>query len=738
MNWLTARELAGLPGMTTSERFTRDKLIRLGVPSRPRTGRVGGGLEYDCSALPAETRQALAINKVAQAGTTALALAEPAPVQSFAPPEKPLPDQLAPVPSRKPPSQADKSVADARVQLVNLVLELEPVHGVKRACAVLALQLASGQASADLQATARAANQRARGDMVSARTLERWLSQYRATGWWGLLPVAVEVAPVQEVEKDVAAVLGLFHSRDARFRKLTGAAKEVTRQLGRDFDTWTALYGRARRTLAKVDNVTLIKSRHSGAERAALLPYRRRDTTMLKPLDVWLIDGHTFKAKVRHPDHGAPFAPELTMVLDAHTRMICGWSVALSENVFAVGDALRHAIGQHGVPAVVYTDNGPGETAKPMDCPIHGFMARLGIDHRTGLPGHPQGHGLIERSWQTHAINCARTFGSYQGRDVDSGTFRKAAAELAKEQRAVRRAEETGEVVQLNTKAPSWQQFIDGVVKMVQEYNTQHRHRKLPKREDGKRMTPAEAWAASFDAELQHRPSELELRMLFMPAVVRTAKRGQVTFFNQHYQAPELMGMNVADREVSVRYDIHNPNFVLIYTLDGEYVCEAKWDANRIDYFPKPVIEMAREKRVKAAVKRREQQIDTALRELPGTHTASAPLSLLTPGMDNVLVPTVPTVEALAPAFQDVEPKVKAAAAAPSRPFFDALSERYEWLMRHQDQWNSEDSAWLSQYVASDDYEGLADYYAGRGLAWSETGEKPGFKSAQVSGASNT
>ena len=160
----------------------------------------------------------------------------------------------------------------------------------------------------------------------------------------------------------------------------------MTRSLGRPFDDWRALYGRARRALQKVDNVTLIKARHSGSARAARLPFKRRDTSMLRPLDVWLIDGHTFKAKVRHPDHGAPFAPELTIVMDAATRLICGWSVALAENVFAVGDALRHAIGQYGVPAIVYTDNGAGETARAMDCPVDGFMTRLGIEHRTGIP----------------------------------------------------------------------------------------------------------------------------------------------------------------------------------------------------------------------------------------------------------------------------------------------------------------------------------------------------------------
>ncbi len=65
---------------------------------------------------------------------------------------------------------------------------------------------------------------------------------------------------------------------------------------------------------------------------------------------------------VRHPEHGAPFAPEVTLVIDAASRMVTGWSVALSENQIAVGDALRHAVGNCGVPAVVYSDNGAGET----------------------------------------------------------------------------------------------------------------------------------------------------------------------------------------------------------------------------------------------------------------------------------------------------------------------------------------------------------------------------------------
>jgi len=733
--WLNPAQLAGLPGLPTSQKCIREWLHKHAIPSRPRQAK-GGGLEYDCAALPAKTRAAIAARTIARASTTALAQVDPAPVVSFAPPEKPLPAPLAPMPepTRRPPSLNDKATADARMLLVNMVLDLEPLHGIKRACNLVALQLASGQASADLQATARKANQRARADQVSARTLERYLGIYRAEGWWGLLPAPAPEPALQDVEQDVAAVLGLYHSRDARFRKLTGAAKEVTRQLGRDFDTWKALYARARRALDKFGkshqaNTALIKARFApGAQRDAQLPFKLRDTSNLTPNDVWLIDGHTVKAKVRHPDHGAPFAPELTICIDAFTRRITGWSVNLSENVRAVGDALRHGVGQWGVPAILYGDNGAGETAKQMDCPIDGFCARLGVTHKTGIPGKPQGHGIVERVHQTLGVNIARQFATYQGRDVDGGTFRKVAAELAKEQRAVRRAEKTGEVVVLNAKVPTWEQFIAAVEKAVHEYNTEHRHRSLPKRADGKHMTPAEYWAQTYNSDEQQLLSQTELREMFMPAVLRTAQRGQVKFFNQSYAAPELMRRDVNGREVSVRYDIHDPSFVRVYTLAGEFICDASFAASRMDFYATPVIDMAKEVRVRATIKRRKQQIDTALRELRPTVSSHNQFSLPEPSTPFVEVLSTP--EASPPPSLTTSSEGEAVQAASGRPFFDTSSDRYEWLMAHRDQWGAGDEQWLRQYVQSDGYEGLADYYAARGLAWDDADEQSGFKSA--------
>jgi putative transposase len=726
MTWLTARELAGLPGMASTKAGNRMRLERLGVPSRPRPGREGGGgLEYDTSRLPPETQRAIAARAVSKAvaqAAPAAVEAQPAPVHALPTPAK---SQAAPA-GRRMPSDADRACADARATLVNVLNQLVFLHGTKKGAALLALELASGRAGEGLVATAAVANRRQRdGQALSARTLERWLATHREQGWWGLLPAAAEPARGPEVEQDVAAVLGLYHSRDPQFRNLSQAAKDVTRKLGRDFDTWPALYKRALRLMPKVNPVDLIKARHTGAERAAKLPFKRRDTSVLKPLDVWLIDGHTFKAKVRHPDHGAPFAPEVTLVIDAATRLVCGWSVSLSENTIAVGDALRHAVGNHGVPAVVYSDNGSGERAKAIDCPVVGLMERLGSEHRFGIPGHPQGHGLIERSWQTHMINCARQFGSYQGRDVDAGTFRKAAAELAKEQRALKRAEATGEVVRLSTKAPTWAQFVEAVGKAVDEYNATHRHRGLPRHAEGphagKHQTPAEAWAQRLDPSRQIRLSPLDLKLLFMPAMVRTAQRGEVTFLNQHYQAPELMAHGVNGRQVSVRYDIHDPSYVLIFTLDGEFVCEAKFNRSRIDYMPKAVVDIGHEKRVKAMVKRREQQIEVALRELDGK-----PLALPEPG--NPLVFDAPLAEAIPiQANREVgEREVEIA-----RPFFNASSDRYEWLMTHRGAWTADDQAWAERYVKGEDYEALADYYAGRGMAWAEGPPAQGFEGAR-------
>lgn len=132
-----------------------------------------------------------------------------------------------------------------------------------------------------------------------------------------------------------------------------------------------------------------------------------------------------WKLKVAHPIHGKPFTPELTMIVDGAGRKVVGWSLALSENAFAVADALRHAISLHGVPAIYYSDNGGGEKNKFLDAEITGMLPRLGIRHETGIAGNPQGRGIIERLNKTIGMTIARQFETGYATGADPETVRK-------------------------------------------------------------------------------------------------------------------------------------------------------------------------------------------------------------------------------------------------------------------------------------------------------------------------
>lgn len=709
--WLTAAALPALPGLPSSERRRRDWLARQGVPQRKATGRTGGGgVEWDCSQLPAAMRQALMALQV-QGAAEALP-STPAPAVTTT--------SVAVATSRAPATDAERACADARVVLVQHMRDLaDGGLGIKQAAEVLAQRLASGTAPAEVLAQAPAANARARqaaATAVSARTLLRWHADHAARGWSALVPLSPQTKAAAALADDVSAVLARYASTAGASRNLSHCAEETNRQLGRPHDEWVKLYHRARRALPKLPKVDLIKARHTGAARDAKLPYKRRLTDNIAPHDVWVCDGHTFKAAVRHPDHGQPFAPEVTATIDVASRYLLGWSTSLSENTLAVGDAIRLACATARVaPAMLYSDNGGGQTGKMLDCPVAGIYSRLGSAHPKGLPGKPQGHGIIESSWKSHMLRAARAFGSYRGKDSDPGAVRDVRLGMARERTAVKRAEADGNVVRLSPKVPSWAEFVREVDQAVWRYNHEHRHRGLPKHTSGphagKHMTPAEALAAmspEMDARLQL--DDATIRALFMPAMLRTPTRGWVRLLNQWYHSEDLM--EVDGQQCRVHYDIHDAHRVWVYTVDGRFVCECQHEGNSMDFMPLPAIEVARHRRVQAAIKRLDGKRELAQAELRPTVHA----------IDHAPSPELPATDL--PMVERIE--------AGSRPaFFESAAERYEWLMQHRATWSSTDSTWLSAYAASTDYEALQGYYASRGIAWpSAADDAPGFEQA--------
>lgn len=58
---------------------------------------------------------------------------------------------------------------------------------------------------------------------------------------------------------------------------------------------------------------------------------------------IWVSDGHSLKCSVKHHKSGQAVMPEITLIIDAPSRYIVGYSLSYSESGMAVLSALRYA-----------------------------------------------------------------------------------------------------------------------------------------------------------------------------------------------------------------------------------------------------------------------------------------------------------------------------------------------------------------------------------------------------------
>ncbi|MDS4056467.1 Mu transposase C-terminal domain-containing protein [Accumulibacter sp.] len=344
------------------------------------------------------------------------------------------------------------------------------------------------------------------------------------------------------------------------------------------------------------------RGRVTGSEWRSLLPYIERDVSMFKANDLWVGDGHSFKAKVAHPVHGQPYVPEITLVIDWVSRKIVGWSVALSESTVAVSDAFRHAqLQTRARPLVYYSDNGSGQTGKRIDHPIAGTLARQGIAHETGIPGNPQGRGVIERLWQVTLIALARTYPTCLWRGADEHHTQKMLKALNKPG--------FGGVA-----LPSFEQLLTDIEACVTHYNARHEHSELG-------ATPDEMYLRTFDAEaIAFGPSDEEIAALWRPEVIRTPQRGRVSLFGNTYCKDDLVKLLPEGTKVRVRYDLHHAERIQLYTLEGVHLGEADWTSHKEAAFPVAEMDRLREERAQRRIAALEKKVAEAQAELSETY----------------------------------------------------------------------------------------------------------------------
>lgn len=393
------------------------------------------------------------------------------------------------------------------------------------------------------------------------------------------------------------------------------------------------------RALDKMPRLVREAGRLTGSKLKALMTYVKRDwnTSWFMNNDVWVGDGKSMEFKVAHPEHGQPFTPELTIIMDAPSRYVVGWSVAYAESTLAVADALRHGMVNHGVPAIYYSDNGSGQTNKALDTPLIGILPRVGTHHETGIPGNPQGRGIIERFNKVVPRWIAMQFATFWGQGADDETVRKnlyAVTSFAKAEKDGK-TELTPIQQKGKTMLPTWQQFIDMVAVAVDIYNNEWEHSELG--------TTPRAYREALMKKMQEDGidiiplTEVEARDMFRPHFVRKVQRAWLSVLNNNYWHKALESLDGV--EVVAYVDIHDPSSVIVRHKDGRYICDAVLDGNKRDAFPKSLVELKREERANRSIKKSYEAIAKAEAEKRPAieHEKMATLSELVSGSDIVI-----------------------------------------------------------------------------------------------------
>lgn len=642
--WWTAKELAQLAqdrGITTfpgSERGVQLHASRAGWADmgpgrcRRRAGR-GGGTEYHYLLLPDPMRAAIELRDT-RAQLAARHAAEVARDDR----------RVAALRASALPARA-RAVMEARAEVLRSIEGYAIAQGQSRAWAIQRF-LAAVEDAMERQAIEQARDQ---GEPLTERevaSLGRQLVLTAQDGFQvslGLLVDANDRRGKASISR--ATLYGWFGARDrGGVVALAPAATREAQPLPPAFGVFLTYYAVSNKVTASdaldqyhadhpepemrltIDQVRYILrtrlnniERHVGREGLltlrARLPYITRTTEDMWPTTIYSADGKTFDAEVLDPVSNRPIRPELTTVIDVVTRMIVGIALSRKEGVMAVTEALRNACARYGVPAIFYTDRGPGYKNETFDADVSGLMGRLGITKMHATPYNSQAKGLVERVNATVWDTLARRMPSYIGSDADKEAKKRAHQQSRHDLRTIGATQ----VI------PTWEQFVSLCQAWVERYNAQP-HRSLPKIEDpetGKRrhMSPNECWEAHVKNGFEPVTiSADEADDLFRPYEIRVTRRGEVYWNNNQYFDHALAPLH--GTRVMVGYDYAQADKVWVREYDvesgqpGRLICVAGYMANAQRYVPLTYERAALEKRAKSRLGRLERHREAAIAEL--------------------------------------------------------------------------------------------------------------------------
>jgi putative transposase len=365
--WLSASDLAGLPGMPSSERGVRKRADRLGWRSQPREG-LGGGFEYHLSHLPTTTRAHLAGERAARASSW---------------------------------EDWQRATEKARSEAMDRVAVLADVRRLVEAGAT----------------TRTAVAQAAQSHGVSTSSIWQWSHSVRGMDQKNWAPALLPAwrGGGRKVEIPEAA---WEEFKGDYLRLARPAAAQVVRRLARKWpnlpDAKTFL-----RRIEELPREVVVLARDGREALDRTTPPQERDRAVFTAMQAVNVDGHKFDVFVEWPD-GEIGRPMMVCWQDLYSGKLLAHRLDKSENAHALRLSFGDVVEKFGIPDHAWLDNGRGNASKWLtggtpnrfrfkvreEDPA-GLLTLLGVKVHWTIPYHGQSKP-IERAFRDLCESIAR------------------------------------------------------------------------------------------------------------------------------------------------------------------------------------------------------------------------------------------------------------------------------------------------------------------------------------------
>ena len=287
-----------------------------------------------------------------------------------------------------------------------------------------------------------------------------------------------------------------------------------------------------------------------------ILPHQVRKITPY-PANVWMIDGTPIQFFCWNGTRTKQIRLYLFAVIDVCSRKIVGFDISYSEDKFSVMNALKMAVLSEGhLPAEIVSDNfSANKTEEILE--LKALMEKIGTIWRLARVGNAQDKSYIERFFGAfQSVECA-LYEDYIGEGMGSTRLN-----------AKPNQEYQAKIAKMVT--PTEKEMKYRIAKMIAKYN---------ERSSNKKQSPNEVYKIA-------KPNAKELdafgvALLFWKKTSYTVKRGMVkiTVRKQEYSFEiydHKYKMELRDKKVTVRYDEHDLDRVMLFDEFDVAICECR------------------------------------------------------------------------------------------------------------------------------------------------------------------